>query len=239
MGNAYNNASLLVTPNGYKASKIYSAKPTDGTGDLAFSRASTAMRRNSAGLWEEVANNVPRLQYPVGGGCPSWLFEPQATNSFLNSNTPSDYVLNNVTASGNLFTEDTANSAHQIRTPFYNFDNSVTRTYSVRLKRNSLVNRLIYLSISDGSTGNVNSQLFNLTTGATTGSSAAGGGWTFVSNKITADGADYWLIEMTAYTAVNSGQASMNIRLYDTLTSSDTYLGTGQSFYAQYNQMQI
>jgi hypothetical protein len=80
MGNAYNNASLLVTPNGYKASKIYSAKPTDGTGDLAFSRASTAMRRNSAGLWEEVANNVPRLQYPVGGGCPSWLFEPQATN---------------------------------------------------------------------------------------------------------------------------------------------------------------
>jgi hypothetical protein len=80
MGNAYNNASLLVTPNGYKASKIYSAKPTDGTGDLAFSRASTALRRNSAGLWEEVANNVPRLQYPVGGGCPSWLFEPQATN---------------------------------------------------------------------------------------------------------------------------------------------------------------
>jgi hypothetical protein len=85
MGNAYDSASLLVTPNGYKASKIYSAKPTDGTGDLAFSRASTAMRRNSAGLWEEVANNVPRLQYPVGGGCPSWLFEPQATNSILYS----------------------------------------------------------------------------------------------------------------------------------------------------------
>jgi hypothetical protein len=86
MGNAYDSASLLVTPNGYKASKIYSAKPTDGTGDLAFSRASTAMRRNSAGLWEEVANNVPRLQYPIGGGCPSWLFEPQATNSVNYSN---------------------------------------------------------------------------------------------------------------------------------------------------------
>jgi hypothetical protein len=87
MGNAYNNASLLVTPNGYKASKIYSAKPTDGTGDLAFSRASTAMRRNSAGLWESVANNVPRLQYPVGGGCPSWLFEAQATNIFTDNTT--------------------------------------------------------------------------------------------------------------------------------------------------------
>jgi hypothetical protein len=87
MGNAYNNASLLVTPEGYEAGTIFSAKPTDGSGDLAFSRASTAMRRNSAGLWEEVANNVPRLQYPVGGGCPSWLFEPQATNLVPNSNT--------------------------------------------------------------------------------------------------------------------------------------------------------
>jgi hypothetical protein len=92
MGNAYNSASLLVTPNGYKASKIYSAKPTDGTGDLAFSRASTAMRRNSAGLWEEVASNVPRLQYPVGGGCPSWLFEPQATNVITYANDLSNAV---------------------------------------------------------------------------------------------------------------------------------------------------
>jgi hypothetical protein len=88
MSNAYDNASLLVTPNGYEAGTIFSAKPTDGSGDLSFSRASTAMRRNSAGLWESVANDVPRLHYPVGGGCPSWLFEPQATNSFLNSNAP-------------------------------------------------------------------------------------------------------------------------------------------------------
>jgi hypothetical protein len=85
MSNAYDSASLLVTPNGYEAGTIFSAKPTDGSGDLSFSRASTALRRNSAGLWEEVANDVPRLQYPVGGGCPSWLFEPQATNIVLNS----------------------------------------------------------------------------------------------------------------------------------------------------------
>jgi hypothetical protein len=80
MGNAYNNASLLVTPNGYKASKIYSAKPTDGSGDLAFSRASNSTLLNSAGLIEVVGNNIPRLNYPNLGGCPSWLFEPQATN---------------------------------------------------------------------------------------------------------------------------------------------------------------
>jgi len=62
MGNAYNNASLLVTPNGYKASKIYSAKPTDGSGDLAFSRASNATRVNSQGLIEKVRTNL----YPNG-----------------------------------------------------------------------------------------------------------------------------------------------------------------------------
>jgi hypothetical protein len=93
MSNAYSNASLLVTPNGYEAGTIFSAKPTDGSGDLSFSRASTALRRNSAGLWESVANNVPRLHYPVGGGCPSWLFEPQSTNSFLNSNAPATQVV--------------------------------------------------------------------------------------------------------------------------------------------------
>lgn len=78
--NLYDKASLILTPNAYKASKIYVAKPTDGSGDLTFSRASTALRRNSAGLWESVANNVPRLHYPIGGGCPAWLLEPQGTN---------------------------------------------------------------------------------------------------------------------------------------------------------------
>jgi len=87
MSNAYDNASLLVTPNGYEAGTIFSAKPTNGSGDLTFSRASTALRRNSAGLWESVANNVPRLNYPVGGGCPSWLFEAEATNLLTLSNT--------------------------------------------------------------------------------------------------------------------------------------------------------
>lgn len=80
MGNAYDNASLIVTPNAYKASKIYALKPTDGSGDLAFSRAGSKMVRNSAGLWETIGTNIPPLHYPVGGGCPSWLFEAEATN---------------------------------------------------------------------------------------------------------------------------------------------------------------
>jgi len=81
----YDKASLILTPNAYKASKMYALKPTDGSGDLTYSRASTAMRRNSAGVWESVSNNLPRLHYPVGSGCPAWLFEAQRTNDIIRS----------------------------------------------------------------------------------------------------------------------------------------------------------
>ena len=48
----YNDASLIYYPSGYKASKAYSLKPTDGSGDLTFTRASSATRVNEQGLIE-------------------------------------------------------------------------------------------------------------------------------------------------------------------------------------------
>jgi hypothetical protein len=81
----FDDASLVTTPNGYKASKLYSIKPTSGLGDMTVVRATTARRVNSAGLIESVANNVPRLDYPPLGGCPSILIEPLRTNLVLRS----------------------------------------------------------------------------------------------------------------------------------------------------------
>lgn len=75
----FESASLVVTPNGTKASKLYAIKPTDGSGDLTVTRATTARRVNSAGLIESVASNVPRLNY-LNSTCPSVLVEPQRTN---------------------------------------------------------------------------------------------------------------------------------------------------------------
>jgi hypothetical protein len=77
-------ASLVVTPNGTKASKLYSVVPSSGSGDLDVTRATTATRVNSSGLIESVASNVPRLDY-TNGSCPSILVEPQRTNLVLNS----------------------------------------------------------------------------------------------------------------------------------------------------------
>ena len=81
--------SIAVIPSGYKASKLYSVLPTDGTGDFTTTRASVATRVNQNGLIEEVASNVPRLDY-TGGGCPSLLLEPQSTNLITYSSDIAD-----------------------------------------------------------------------------------------------------------------------------------------------------
>ena len=75
----FESASLVVTPNGTKASKLYAIKPTDGSGDLTVTRATTATRVNASGLISSVASNVPRLDY-TNSTCPSILVEPQRTN---------------------------------------------------------------------------------------------------------------------------------------------------------------
>jgi hypothetical protein len=77
-------ASLVVTPNGTKAGKLYSVVPSSGAGDLDVTRATTATRVNSSGLIQSVASNVPRLDY-TNGSCPSILVEPQRTNLVLRS----------------------------------------------------------------------------------------------------------------------------------------------------------
>ena len=55
----YDDASLVLIPSGIKTSKIYSQKPTDGTGDLTFTRSNdTATRVGPDGLIEKVRTNL-------------------------------------------------------------------------------------------------------------------------------------------------------------------------------------
>jgi hypothetical protein len=77
--------SVLLIPDLLKAGKLYSQIPNSGAVDFDVTRATTAYRTNASGILESVASGVPRLDYPIGGGCPSLLVEPAATNLFLNS----------------------------------------------------------------------------------------------------------------------------------------------------------
>jgi len=97
------SASLLLVPSGYKANKLYSEIPTNGNGDLTWTRASTAVRTNSSGLLESMGSGVPRLSY-MYGSCPALLLEPQRTNLCLRSNEFSNvtsWIATNLTASDN------------------------------------------------------------------------------------------------------------------------------------------
>ena len=77
--------SVLIVPNRLKAGILYSQLPANGDVDFSVTRATTAYRTNASGILESVASGVPRLDYPIGGGCPSLLVEPAATNLVLRS----------------------------------------------------------------------------------------------------------------------------------------------------------
>ena len=74
----FDSASLVITPNGVKTSKLYSVKPNDGTGDLDVIRATTATRVNESGVIVDVPANIARIDYSTGQ--PAILVEPQRTN---------------------------------------------------------------------------------------------------------------------------------------------------------------
>ena len=82
MSSFYDDASLVVIPSGYKTSKVYAEKPTDGSGDLTFTRTGdTATRVNSAGLIEEVRTNYARQSQSFATAA-AWT----ATNGTLTNN---------------------------------------------------------------------------------------------------------------------------------------------------------
>ena len=153
MSSLLEQASLVVTPNGTKASKLYSVKPTDGSGDMTVVRATTATRVNSSGLIESSAVNVPRLDY-TGSTCPSLLVEPQRTNLVLRSEefdnaiwtqTASTVIANATTSPSGTMTadklvENNTNNIHSILQPIsysigvgYNFS-----FYAKKSEKNTL-----------------------------------------------------------------------------------------------------
>ena len=173
MGNAYDNASLVLTPNGYSAGKMYSATPTDGSGDFTFIRAGVAMRRNSVGLWEEAAANVARLQYPVGSGCPSWLVEPQATNTLTWSQLFAQYYVNRCTAT-DLGTPSIFTSGSIARFTATAADARFGKILGV-LTSGLTYTVSAFFDVSEGNFAGIvdssgNFRIFNLTTGAVVGS---------------------------------------------------------------------
>ena len=178
-------ASLIVTPNGYKEGKLYSVIPSDGSGDMSVTRATTATRVNSAGLVESIGNNIPRLDYS-NGTCPSLLVEPQRTNLALYSSSFDNAYWNKragisisadtTTAPNGTLTADTVNySSGDGYTYFFDtLTPSASHTISVYAKGSGTLTFQAYwgTGASTGSANTLTSEWqrfsFTFTTGSTT-----------------------------------------------------------------------
>jgi len=93
----FDDASLVMIPSGYKDQKVYSVKPTDGTGDLTFTRASDATRVASDGLIEKVRTNLI-------------LYSEQFDNAAWGKTTSATVTANNVTSPDGTLNADTLNA---------------------------------------------------------------------------------------------------------------------------------
>jgi hypothetical protein len=101
----YTDASLIYYPSGYKASKAYSLKPTDGSGDLTFTRASSATRVNEQGLIEGVRTNL--LTY-------SEQFDNAAWSKINVTATANSTISPTGTLTADKLVENTENNQHRI-----------------------------------------------------------------------------------------------------------------------------
>jgi hypothetical protein len=164
----FDDASLVMIPSGYKDQKVYSVKPTDGTGDLTFSRASSATRVQSDGLIEKVRTNLV-LQSEAFNT--TW-----AVNGIVvTANSAANPLTGTTTA--DTITADAANNFHLITQSITYSANE--NTVSIYVKANGYSWFLIDPSITNAF------GYFNVTTGAvgtkgsacTTSISNVGGGW--------------------------------------------------------------
>ena len=136
---------FAMIPSGYKASTLYTPIPINGDGDFALTRSTVATRINKDGLIEEVAANVPRLDYK-DSNCPSLLIERASTNLMTDS---SDFTVWNdilitvdsnaaIAPDGTIEADKvtrTSTSASYISDSFSKSASALTYTSSIFVKR--------------------------------------------------------------------------------------------------------
>jgi hypothetical protein len=164
----FDDASLVMIPSGYKDQKVYSVKPTDGSGDLTFSRASSATRVQSDGLIEKVRTNLV-LQSETFNNA-SW----GKTSLTATANTTANPLNGAVTAETITLTAGTTQKYLD-----QSFAQSGLYSYSVYAKVGT--HNFIQLMLGTDSSLFAN---FNISTGAVTASTgcvasvvSAGNGW--------------------------------------------------------------
>jgi hypothetical protein len=168
------NPSLLLIPDRYKASKLYSQIPDSGAGDLAFTRAlDTATRVNSEGLIEKVRTNIA-------------LYSEQFNDaSWLKINVTA--TANSTTAPDGTLTADTILSASASASAVYQaISSEAGMTFSVYAKANT--SNFIAVTIFDVSPAVDYMAIFDLSNGTFVGN----GGFSSVDSYFIENAGNGW-----------------------------------------------
>ena len=207
-------ASLLLIPSGYKGGKLYAEIPTNGNGDLTWTRGSDAFRTNSSGLIQRVPWNL--VQYSEEFSNSAWT--KSATT--LTANTT---VAPNGTTTADTLIENTANSSHQIFQSITNVNGATPYTAMIYVKENA--NRNVAIRIQDAAfTYGQVVVTYNLNTGALISQVATSNGVIVSTSATLTNG--YYLIAVSF-----SINLSTSFR-YDVLMvngTSNSYTGDGTS----------
>jgi hypothetical protein len=171
--------------------------------------------------------NLPRLNYPVYGGCPSLLVEPQRTNSYTHSNnfTDSSWLKKDtsfgstdvvspdglVNAKKLVCSDDTTNQTHYFEKTTYSGTASTTYTYSIFVK--SAGSDFVQIATSSGFGARY--QNFNLAEGKKASGDLSAAGY---ESDIVSYPNDWYRISVTATTT--SGATSSRFILIPILTDA-------------------
>jgi len=229
------NPSLLCVPYRFKTSTLYSQIPDSGLGDFVVSRSASnvATRVNAQGFIETVPDNVPRLDYPVGGitaGCPALLVEPSAQNLLVRSEEfdNASWSKSNLTATtgstsaftapdGSLTAEAltlTLVSGGHTCNQFLRWPSGTLAVGSIYVKPDTATK----FFIANGSLGV--GVFFNLSNGTIEGTIGA------MSGTISAAGNGYYRIT-ASHTATGPPSQTFQLGIYQTFVSGD-YTSTAQ-----------
>jgi hypothetical protein len=242
-------ASLLVIPSGYKSGKAYAQIPTNGNGDLTWTRASTANRTNSSGNIELMASGVPRLSY-MYGSCPALLLEPQRTNLALQSESfdnaywsklNSTVTANSVTSpdgttNAETFTADGSNNFHLLQSQLTINFTTVAFSASVYVKKNnndfiqicvgsSIGGMFANFNINNGTLGSVGTVTG---TNPTSSIENVGNGWyrcvmNFTPTLATATAIQFGIITSATSPRIESNTLTTSVYVYGSQVESGAY----------------
>lgn len=202
----YNQASLILTANGYKVNKLYSLLPTSGAGDFNFARAGTRTRENASNLIVSVATGVPALDYN-NSSCPFWSLLPQRTNLLLRSKEfdNASWIKTATTVNANAIVgpdgqqtvdavmETVTTSAHLVQQTVSKSAASIQYTFSATVK---ILGR-DWVQLQTQSGGNAIRAWFNINTGVAGSTAVIGTGWTVEGTAIESEPNGFYRISVT------------------------------------------